>query len=349
MKIGFVVNELSWETTAYTTTHLAYSAYKRGHDVYYLNVGDLTYFPDGSMGGKAYVVNAKKKLKNIEAFIAFAKSADAQSETIHSTVLDALMLRYNPVEKGDDREWIRQGGLVFGQIAARDGVLVLSHPDTLSFAINKMYFQHFPAEVRPSTVITRDPDEIVNFYNNHNKHVVLKPLMGSGGQDVFMMQGDTSNLNQIVETIGSKGYIIAQEFLPEATKGDVRFFLMNGKPIVIDGKYAAVERISGKSDFRNNISAGGSIKKVKVTQKMLDLAETVRPKLVRDGLFLVGLDIAGDKLIEINVISSGALNACVELEGKDFVGEVIASIERKVRYKELYGKDLTNKHLASME
>ncbi len=102
-----------------------------------------------------------------------------------------------------------------------------------------------------------------------------------------------------------KDTLIAQGYLPDAVEGDVRLFVMNGRPLEKDGSYAAFRRVPAKGDIRSNISAAGTAATVKVTPKILEVAEIVRPKLVADGMFLVGLDIVGDRILEINVFTPG--------------------------------------------
>ena len=157
---------------------------------------------------------------------------------------------------------------------------------------------------------------------------------------------NVDNMRQIVEAIARDGYVIAQEYLPEAAQGDIRLFVMNGSALEVDGHYAAFRRVTAKGDVRSNIKAGGSPAKVKVTQSMIDLVEAVRPKLIEDGMFLVGLDIVGDKLMEINVLSPGGLANISKLEGVDFFEPVIRSIERKLMYKQLYSGNIVNVALA---
>ncbi|MDX5420931.1 MAG: glutathione synthase, partial [Hymenobacteraceae bacterium] len=103
---------------------------------------------------------------------------------------------------------------------------------------------------------------------------------------------------------------------------------------------------NSQGDIRSNIHAGGSVQAAKVDKRMLDLVELVRPKLIQDGMFLVGLDIVGDKLMEINVFSPGALPDASEMEGVDFSEPVIAALERKVHYKNTYGVQIDNKTVA---
>ncbi len=110
--------------------------------------------------------------------------------------------------------------------------------------MNKMYFQLFPEEVRPRTLITRDRDEIKKFAQDEGGNIVLKPLQGSGGTGVFLVKkDDMGNLNQMIEAISKDGYIIAQEYLTAAEEGDTRLFLMNGQPLKFKGKYAAFRRV----------------------------------------------------------------------------------------------------------
>ena len=135
---------------------------------------------------------------------------------------------------------------------------------------------------------------------------MLKPLQGSGGQAVFVLKGrKPENLNQIIETITRDGFVVAQEYLRGADRGDVRLFVMNGEALQVDGTFAAIRRRNQTDDPRSNMHAGGKAKPVAVTAEMLRLVELTRPKLVEDGMFLVGLDIIGSKLMEVNVFSPG--------------------------------------------
>jgi len=231
----------------------------------------------------------------------------------------------------------------------RHGVIVLNDPDGLSKAMNKMYFQLFPAEVRPKTIITRDRDEIRRFAREHGGNVVLKPLQGSGGQNVFMVrQDDLSNINQMIDAVSRDGYVIAQEYLHEATEGDTRLFLMNGIPLRHKGKYAAFRRVRTGGDMRSNIHAGGTLQQAEITAAHLRVAEIVRPKLVEDGMFLVGLDIVGDKLMEINVFSPGGLGSAQKFEKVNFARAVIRALERKVQYMGFYQRNFDNVEMSTL-
>ncbi|GAB3194942.1 glutathione synthase [Pontibacter aydingkolensis] len=347
MTVGFVVNNIETEKAVYTTIFLAQRLHNAGHTVYLMGVGDLAYYPDGYMGANALCADQNHKYKSPSTYIDYIHSDKAQRVKVTARELDVLMLRNDPSSEPEGRSWAQNAGIIFGQLAMRHGVIVLNDPTSLSDAVNKMYFQHFPEAVRPRTLITRDKEEIKQFFNEQKNNIILKPLQGSGGSGVFMVKKkDSTNLNQIVEAISRDGYVIAQEYLPEATEGDVRLFVMNGEALQHKGKYCAIRRVNSADDIRSNIHAGGSAVAAKVDQRMLDLVELVKPKLIQDGMFLVGLDIVGNKLMEINVFSPGALPTASELEGVDFSEPVIAALERKMHYKKTYGTQIDNKTVA---
>jgi len=232
---------------------------------------------------------------------------------------------------------------------ARRGVIVLNDPEGLAKAVNKVYFQRFPEAVRPRTLVTRHAGDVRRFIDEQDGDVVIKPFQGSGGESVFVVrEDDHANLNQIIDAVSRNGYMVAQEYLPEAAGQDTRMFLVNGAPLQKDGTYAAFRRRGAGGDLRSNMSAGGSAEAAEIGETELRIAEMVRPQLVQDGMFLVGLDIAGDKLIEVNVFSPGGPGSVEALAGVDFAPEVIKAIERKVEARSLYRQHFDNVTLATL-
>lgn len=346
MKIAFIINDIATEQASFTTIFLAATAHKRGHKVYVFGVGDLGYSSDGHMVAKAMTVGDQKYQTNDTFFKALKAS---EKQRISSEDLDVLFLRNDPSDEINKRNWAQNAAYIFGQIAARDGVIVLNDPEKLADAINKMYFQHFPEILRPKTIITRDAKDILEFFEEQKQRIILKPLQGSGGKNVFIVDKQSKdNLNQIIEAISVDGYIIAQEYLPKAKEGDTRFFLMNGVPLEKNGVCAAMKRVNKKGDIRNNIHAGGKGMKADVDDEMMELVKILKPKLVQDGMFLVGADIVGNKLMEINVFSPGALNMISRMNDINFAEVVIESIENKVAYKKLYGDYIDNVTIATL-
>jgi glutathione synthase len=336
------------EQKGYTTTRLGMAAINMGHEAWVMGVGDLAYDPDEHVYARARMVAAKKYRSN-ETYLKELQGAKAKIKRISVDDLDVLVLRNDPAEDATKRPWAQSAGIIFGRVAMRHGVIVLNDPNGLAKATNKMYFQLFPEEVRPPTLISRDRQEIRHFAREIGGTIVLKPLQGSGGQNVFMVQAsDTSNLNQMVEAISRDGYVIAQQYLPAAAEGDTRLFVMNGEPLRYKGKYAAFRRIRQGDDIRSNVHAGGTIEQAQVDSTMLELVEIVRPKLVQDGMFLAGLDIVGDKLMEINVFSPGGLGSAQRFEKVNFNHAVIHAIERKVQYMRYYRRNFDNLEMATL-
>lgn len=348
MKIGFVVNKIMTERAAFTTTRLAMTAVNMGHESYTMGVGDFVYAPDGSLHAHARSANSGS-FDSLQTYLKELQNEDAESERIAVDQLDVLMLRNDPSADATERSWAQTSGVLFGQLAATRGVIVLNDPVNLASAINKTYFQHFPEQVRPKTCISRDISDIKEFVSQQKDKVIIKPLQGSGGQSVFLIDEDEhANRNQMIEAVVRDGYCIAQEYLPAAAEGDVRLFVMNGRPLCHEGKYAAFRRVNKTGDTRSNMHSGGESEVAEITDEMLHLVEMVRPKLVRDGMFLVGLDIVEDKLMEINVFSPGGLGSSEHFTGVDFNEVIIRDLERKIKYKEYYDGAIPNVVLATL-
>ena len=348
IKLGFVVNDVATEKNNYTTIRLARTAVNRGHQVALIGLGDFIYDANGTVRARAHVPR-ESHYADDDALLADLQGPDAEIHRISVEDLDVLMLRSDPAEEVVERPWAPNSGLLFAQLAALKHVIVLNDPTHLTDASNKTYFQHFPEEVRPVTCITLDADEIKSFIQSHDGYGVIKPLQGSGGQSVFVVTPDSgANLNQMIEAVTRDGYAIVQEYLPKAVDGDLRLLTLNGRPLCVDGKYACFRRYNDSGDARSNITAGGKIDMAVPDEDALRLAEIVAPKLMRDGMYLAGLDIVGDKMMEINVDTPGGINMAEELTGVDFSGHIVSDLERKVRLRDQYNRTLTNNELAMM-
>lgn len=345
MKIGFIVNEIETEKAKYTTIRLALTATNRGHDVWIMGVGDLANDPKGYIKAWGKKVS-RKKYNSSEIYLKELQSEKCISQRIAIEELDVLFLRNDPSHEPSSRAWARSIGIHFGRLAAKHGVIVVNDPSGLSNASNKMYFQQFPETIRPKSLITRDRDELKKFAKKYKK-IILKPLLGSGGKNVFFASRTQSgNMNQMIDAVSRDGYVVAQEFIPHDY--DIRLFLMNGVPLRYKGKYAAFRRRRSGDDVRSNVHVGASIEKVEVDSKILKVAEIVRPKIVQDGMFFVGLDIIGDKILEINLFSPGGLGSAQKLEGVNFTVPVIKALERKVQYMGYYNRKFDNSEMATL-
>ncbi len=348
MKICFVVNDVDTETCG-TTVYIMHEAFKRGHEVHIMGVGDFSFSHKEALSINSTHLPKSAQPKSPEEYLELLQGEKAKKKRIVAKDLDVLFIRNNPTEEGSSRQWAEQAGVAFGRMIQKEGVLVLNDAYALSYAfIDKLYFEELPTSIKPASIITRDKEEILKFFEENKKKMVLKPLEGSGGRDVYLIDKNEKNLNQIITNITEQGYVIAQEYLPAAKEGDVRVLLLNGRVMEKDGKYGIIKRVTGKGEFRSNFNQGGSADKSELTDDMKRIIEITAPKLISDGLFFVGLDIVKDKLIEINVLSPGGLDHFGEIGLPDFSDVIIDSIEKKVEYKKLYGHNISNRELATM-
>lgn len=348
MRIGFVVNQIKTEKPRFTTVLLAYRMHQQKHDAFFLNVADLEYYADDRVGGCG-VRPAGNSYKKMETYLRALQSDEAEREMLSAGDLDVIFLRNDPSIEPPSRYWAKSAGFMFGQAAARQGVIVVNDPFALANAATKLNFQNLPAPTRPRTIISRDAAQIRAFIENEGGDVILKPLEGSGGKNVFVVkEGQHDNLNQIIENLREDGYIVVQEYVPQAADGDIRLFVMNGDPLQVDGKFAALRRSNDSDDPRSNMHVGGRASRVAIDDGVLELAAMIRPYLVESGLFLVGLDIVGDKLLEVNAFSPGGLYSCCELQGVDFTAPIIAALQKKVEFRRAYGNRLRNRIIAAL-
>jgi len=344
--IAFFVNDIEREYKNFTTTVLAHAASARGYEVCYVTPSDFVLKPDDNLSIHGRFLPKRKYKDRGEFFKALKSDEDCEIRPVDASEIDILMLRSDP-SIDFDRPWAMEAGILFGREAAKRGVIVLNDPDSLGRAVNKLYFQGFPADARPETLITKHSADIKAFAKDHKGNIILKPLQGSGGSGVFKLDPQNkSNLNQMIEAISRDGYVIAQAYVPAAKRGDIRLFMMNGEPLQVDGKYAAMRRVAAKDDIRSNIHAGGTREAAEIGNKELAVAELIRPKLIADGMFLVGIDIVGDKVLEVNVFSPGNLESCSDLAGVDFAQPILDALDRKVSIAKQYEHAFDNRHLA---
>jgi glutathione synthase len=323
MRIAFFVNDIGTEKPSFTTTRLTKAAADAGHDVFQIGAEDFAF------AGEHIVARAHRCLGGSSSLETFIEGRSEEEIVVDD--LDVLMLRNNPTEEAAERPWAQLTGLIYGDLAVERGVLVLSHPGGLYKALNKLYLLAFPEEVRPRSVITRDDDEIKRFVDELGGRAVIKPLQGFGGRNVFFTNPDEEeNLPQMIESVKRDGYAVVQEYLPGADEGDIRMILVNGKPLQVEGKHALFRRVPSDEEKRSNMAVGGTAEQADIDPALSRIAEIVRPTLVRDGMFFVGIDVVGSKMIELNVFSPGGLGSPHELTGIDFAPEVIAAIERKL-------------------
>ena len=328
MKIAFFVNDVATEIPEYTTTRLALAATRMGHEVWLVGAGDAEYRPGGCVGGHAYRADAKES-DDLESFLDRLRQPDSCTPMALDE-MDAVMLRNDSIEDLHERPWAFNTGVLFGQMLAQRGVCVVNNPAKLSYTASKLYLQDFPEHVRPKGLASRNADEIRRFVEEVGPSV-LKPLYGAKGRNVFLIDGaEDNNLNQMIEAVLEDGYVLAQERVEGVENGDLRFFLLDGEPLQYEGAYAAFRRVPEGNDLRANISTGGHSAPAEVEDSLLQMIGSMTDRLKKDGMFFAGIDVVGDKVIEINVESAGGFQSAEHFTGVEFSPAVIEAIEKRV-------------------
>lgn len=326
MRIAIIVNSVRKGDGGNTTFSLANRLARSGHEVWVATPSRFALDPAGRLS--LFARNAGEgRFRSSQRFYDALRAEGAREEWIDVRELDALLLRFNPFVL---EAWALTGALDFARLAAEEGVVVLNDPDGLSRATSKLYLEGFPEEIRPRSLVSRNRARIERFIEEEGR-VVLKPLRGYGGKSVFLVtRDDRANFRKFLSTAARDGFVVAQEYLPAAEKGDTRLFLLDGEPIVQEKQVAVVQRVGAEGDIRSNVHAGGEARPAEMTDALHRIAQVVRPKLLADGMFFVALDVAGDKVLEINVFSPGGLQAVRELSSVDFTRSIALAVERRV-------------------
>jgi len=328
MRLLFVVNNPKSLRATHTTTYLAAAAARRGHEVAFVSVDDLAH--EREVSGQAVRLRPRQGM-DAPALVAAIRQPKARRELVPLATFDVVLLRNNP-HVGDARAVRMNPAIELGRRLKSAGVMVLNDPDGLRRAGSKMYLAGFPAGIRPRTLITCSPSRVRAFLRQLDGPAVIKPLFGYGGQNVFFVDHEErANLAQIISTVRSSGYLIVQEFVAAAAQGDKRVLLVAGVPLAAEGRVAVYRRVHAGDDLRNNMHVGASRRACRLTREERGLCETIRPRLIADGLYLVGLYLAGGKILEINVFSPGGLHNTAELYGVDFADAAIADLERRLK------------------
>jgi glutathione synthase len=331
VRLAFFVNDIAAEIDEYTTTRLARAAAQRGHQVWYVGVGDVEFGEnDGQLAARAQPAELEPA-DTLETFMRRVKERDAERIVLDD--LDALFLRNESIDDLQVRPWASPLGVVFGQMLQARAVTVVNDPTSLTRATSKLYLEEFPEQVRPRSLVTRDPEAIKRFAARVG-HCVVKPLYGAKGRNVFMIEGeDEANLAQMTEAVLQDGYAIVQEFVDGGENGDARIFLLEGKLLERDGQPAAFRRVPTGNDPRANISKGGRSIPLAIGDVERGIIDAMSPKLVADGVSFVGIDVIGDKVVEINAESPGGMQSVERLYEIDVCPTVIEALERRVSSK----------------
>lgn len=295
-----------------TTLALMIAAQRRGWVLYYFEQKDL-WLRDGIALGKGRRVRVNDDARNWYEY-------QSISETITLGTLNSIIMRVDPPF---DMEYVATTYIL--ERAELEGTRVVNKPQSLRDCNEKVFTAWFP-ELTPPTIFSCDKEVLCAFHKEFND-VIYKPINGMGGQGVFRVREDGLNLNAIIEELSDYGKrtIVAQKYLPAISSGDKRV-------IMIDGEVApwCLARIPADGEVRGNLAAGGRGVVCPIGDTERKIAATVGPDLKRRGLLLVGLDIIGNHLTEINITSPTCVREIDSVSEIDIGNMVIEAIERSL-------------------
>lgn len=289
-----------------TTFAFIRASMARDHQCLHCEIADL-----GLDGGDPVA-----RVRSVEVSDSAPYFSHGAPEDIRLSEIDAVFIRTDP--PFDDRYLFAT--LVLERL--RNRVPVINDPRGLRDANEKLYALHF-ADLMPKTIVTSRAQVIRKFVDAQGGKAVIKPLSGAGGSGVMLLSEGDSNFNAIVEvsTADGRRAVMVQEYLPRVREGDKRVIVLDGKLL------GAINRLPPKGDLRSNIHVGGTVVPTELTDKERAIVDAVGPRLQRDGLVFVGLDVVGERLTEVNVTSPTGIQELSQHLGRDAAADVIAHVE----------------------
>ncbi len=312
MKLAFIADPLDhFKTYKDSTYAMMREAHGRGHELHVMLQEDLAW-RDGAVTGDAqrlHMTGDKHAWYKLEA----RRAVPLQD-------FDVVLMRKDPPF---DMEYVYSTYLL--ELAQKQGARILNDPRAIRDFNEKISIAHYPQFTVPS-LVARRMDILHEFLAGHDD-IILKPLDEMGGSSVFRVKKNDPNINVIIETITRYGHrtVMAQRFIPEISDGDKRILLIAGKPVP-----HALARIPKPGETRGNLAAGGTGVARPLTPRDREIAETLGPQLAAQGHFLVGLDVIGDYITEINVTSSTGFQEITNQAGFNVAGMMIDALEARV-------------------
>jgi len=324
--IGFIIND--WadiEPGKSSTLTIIQECLIRKHKVAVLYPQNLT-VRENIVHGFVKIISSSDKIP--EKIDSFYKRVSFEEKMVPLHAFDALFIRKDPPLDPILLNFLD---------SIKNETVVLNDVDGLRKASNKLYTTtfHDPNHTfLPITHVSKNKDYLKRVVQESDKDkMILKPLDGSGGRGVIVLEKNAqSSINSLLDFYisgqGNSNYVILQEFLEGAEEGDVRVLMLNGKFL------GAYQRKPADDDIRANIQQGGSAHKYVMSESQLHVCKKVGPKLAADGLFFVGLDMIGDKILEVNVCNPGGITNINKLNRAKLQREVVDAIEEKVNEKQ---------------
>ena len=319
MDLLFVADPIeTFKTHKDSTFAMMREAARRGHRLIVCEPSDLVWVRGHRVVARRARTLALTGREQADWFEVLAEGECVLAET------GAVLMRKDPPF---DAEYIYATHLL--QQAEREGARVFNRPSALRDHPEKLAILEFPELIGP-TLVTRQPEAIRAFHAEH-RDIILKPLDGMGGMGIFRVGPDGMNLGSIIETLTDDGAttIMVQRFLPEIAQGDKRILLIGGMPVPF-----ALARIPQCGEVRGNLAAGGRGVAQPLSRRDRELAEHLGPILAARGLLLVGLDVIGECVTEINVTSPTCFQEITQQTGFDVAAMFVDALEAALRDRE---------------
>lgn len=298
-----------------STVAMMRTAAARGHDIWACTTADLQW-REGRVTAQAQRIALLPAQADHHA--PWFEPLDAGARALAG--FDAVLMRKDPPF---DTEYLYATHLL--SAAQREGACVFNDPRALRDHNEKFAVTEF-AEFTVPTLVTRDMEALRQFHRDLGD-VVVKPLDGMGGTGIFVLHRQEVNLNAILETVTHNGArtVMAQRFIPEIRNGDKRVLLIGGQPVPY-----ALARIPRPGETRGNLAAGGIARAQPLADSDRAIAEALGPQLAARGLLLVGIDVIGDYLTEINVTSPTCFVEIAQQTGCDVAAMFVDALEKAV-------------------
>jgi glutathione synthase len=311
-KLAMVMDPIATvKTEKDTSFRLLLEAQARGYQCFYLEMGDLV-IDNGQPMAFAREVRVQDQKTD------FYSLSDSEYRPLED--FDVIMMRKDPPF---DSEFLYATQIL--ELAEQRDSLVVNKPQSLRDCNEKLFTSWF-ADSIADTLVSSRADVIKAFHKKHGE-VILKPLDGMGGASIFKVGADGSNLGVIIETLTEKGqrYAMVQKYLPEIKDGDKRILIIDGEPVPY-----SLARIPSAGETRGNLAAGGSGRAQPLSDSDWALARKVAPELKKRGLIIVGLDVIGDRITEINVTSPTCMREIENAYDINIAEQVFKAIEAKL-------------------
>lgn len=312
MKIAFLTDPLDqFKTYKDSTFAMMREADSRGYQLFAFGPDDM------ALEGGVVVANIRRITLTGDAHDWYRAEAPQASAL---SAFDAVIQRKDPPF---DMEYIYATYLL--ELAEQQGARVFNKPAAIRNHNEKLSIAQFSQFTTP-TLVTRDEQRIRAFHQTH-QDIILKPLDGMGGAGIFRIRDDGMNLGSVIETLTLNGArtIMVQRYIPEIVHGDKRILLIGGKVVPF-----ALARIPQNGEVRGNLAAGGVGVAQELTARDLEIAETLAPILYQRGLLLVGLDVIGHYLTEVNVTSPTCFQEITQQKGFNVAGMFIDALESAI-------------------